>query len=88
MPKASKGRKRKTQRTNESVGSKKSKCDKTKKHDEEAKGTPEKSLPRKVKEEDTSSLKDVDIDEELDRSASKSNLSVFNVKSIIHVSTL
>ena len=29
----------------------------------------------------------INIDQELDRNASKSNLSVFNVKSILHVST-
>lgn len=37
-------------------------------------------------EEGACSSQSLDIDEELDKNASKNNLSVFNVKSIIHVS--
>ena len=39
-------------------------------------------------EEDARSVQSLDIDQELDKNASKSNLSVFNVKSIIHVSKI
>lgn len=89
MPKISRGKKRNTERSGKDVNkpSKKSRRDEKQNENERCTTAGENCSEDKVEQEETCTLKDIDIDKELDRNASKSNLSVFNVKSIIHVST-
>ncbi|CAB4029994.1 Hypothetical predicted protein, partial [Paramuricea clavata] len=84
------GKKRKKEASKEDTSNQPKKVKRTKKRQasEKADGKDKKHLKDKdhcdSEEEDACSVQSLDIDQELDKNASKSNLSVFNVKSIIH----
>jgi hypothetical protein len=92
MPSPGKKRKKEASKEDTSNQPKKVKRPKKRQASEKADGKFKKQLKDKdhcdSEEEDACSVQSLDIDQELDKNASKSNLSVFNVKSIIHVSKI
>ena len=93
MPKCSPAKRRKKEVSKDDITKQSKKGKRSRKQEDSEKiggriddGLLDENVDHSDTNEDACSEQSLDIDQTLDRNASKSNLSVFNVKSIIHVS--